>query len=185
MATFYLIRHGEPDYKTISDAGFFGFGVNFAPLTEKGILQAELTSMDERLLDAELIVCSPYTRALQTANIISSRINKKIVVEPLLHEWINDKTNTLSSDKEAKELFKEFLACKGVYHEGRTPRWEDVASLSARVKSVADKYASCNKVIFVCHGMVSRVLARSNGMSFAEIIECKYENGQALPRFFD
>ena len=185
MATFYLIRHGEPDYNVIADAGFYGFGVNFAPLTESGIMQAEQTAKDKRLLDAELIVCSPYTRALQTASIISRFVNKKIVIEPLLHEWINDKTNTLSSDEEARGLFEEFLSCRGVYPEGTEPRWENVNSLIERVKSVADKYSNYNKIIFVCHGMVCRVLARTKGLSFAEIIECEYKKGQALPQFFD
>ena len=71
MALFYLIRHGEPIYDNMLEKGFWGFGRDFAPLSEKGIEQAEITAKDIRLKSAEIIVSSPYTRAMQTAQIIS------------------------------------------------------------------------------------------------------------------
>lgn len=117
MALFYLIRHGEPDYDAVADLGFFGFGRDLAPLTEMGIKQAEKTANDSRLQAADIIISSPYTRALQTAAIISRKINKGIIIEPWLHEWIADKTNTLSSGEEAAELSIEFNKYKGVYLE--------------------------------------------------------------------
>ncbi|MBO5110724.1 MAG: histidine phosphatase family protein [Clostridia bacterium] len=183
MALFYLVRHGEPDYDAVARLGFYGFGLNFAPLSEAGIRQAKQTAADPRLLEAELIVSSPYTRALQTAAILADALHKEIVVEPELHEWINDKTNTLSSDEEAARLFREFKENKGVYPDGEEKCWETVASLQARVRRVADKYATYNKVIFVAHGMVCKVLARAERMSYAEIIPCQYESGQEVPFF--
>lgn len=45
MALFYLIRHGEPNYEAVSSIGFYGFGRSFAPLSEKGIKQAEDTAV--------------------------------------------------------------------------------------------------------------------------------------------
>ena len=56
-----------------------------APLTDEGVQQAELASKNEILKGSDLIVLSPYTRALQTASIISK-------VEIDLHEFIPDKT---------------------------------------------------------------------------------------------
>ncbi len=56
MAIFYLVRHGEA------------------------------TAIDERLKSAQLIVASPYTRALETAAIISRETGLKIRVEVDLHE---------------------------------------------------------------------------------------------------
>lgn len=35
MALFYLIRHGEPIYDNMLEKGFWGFGRDFAPLSEK------------------------------------------------------------------------------------------------------------------------------------------------------
>ena len=90
MAMFYLVRHGEPDYDTVREAGFRGFGVDFAPLTERGVAQAENAAQDPRLKTARLIVSSPYPRALQTAQIISRATGLKVAVELDLREWIPD-----------------------------------------------------------------------------------------------
>ena len=178
MALFYLIRHGEPDYESVSKLGFYGFGRSFAPLSESGVKQAEETAKDARLLDADLIICSPYTRALQTATIISREIDKEIVVEPELHEWIADRTNSITSSDEVAMLGKEFQECKGVYPEGQEMRWEPLSSLKTRIKRVADKYADYNKVIIVGHGMAFRALKYIENIAPGEIVECKYEKGQ-------
>ena len=134
MALFYLIRHGEPDYEAVGKLGFYGFGRSFAPLSERGLKQAEETAKDARLLDADLIICSPYTRALQTVEIISRKIDKEIVVEPELHEWIVDRTNSITSSDEVSMLGKEFQEYKGVYPEGQEMRWETLTSLRTRIK---------------------------------------------------
>lgn len=90
MALFYLVRHGEPTYDHMLENGFWGFGRDFAPLTEKGKQQAKMTAKDIRLKDAEIIVSSPYTRALQTAQIISRETGIPVEVEIALHEWMPD-----------------------------------------------------------------------------------------------
>ena len=178
MALFYLVRLGEPDYEAVSKIGFYGFGRSFAPLSERGLRQAEETAKDTRLLEANLIICSPYTRALQTAAIISRKINKEIVVEPELHEWIVDKTNSITSLEQVAMLGKEFQACKGVYPEGRDMKWESLSSLRTRIKRVADKYADYDKVIIVGHGMAFRALKYIENIAPGEIVECRYEKGQ-------
>lgn len=71
MAIFYLVRHGEPDYAALEGSAFFGFERDFAPLSKNGIRQARKAAKDERFKNAERIVSSPYTRALQTAQIIA------------------------------------------------------------------------------------------------------------------
>lgn len=178
MALFYLIRHGEPDYDAVANIGFYGFGRSFAPLSEKGIKQVETTAEDSRLSDADIIISSPYTRALQTAAIISRKINKEIIIEPELHEWIADKTNSLRSGEEAVELSIEFNKYKGVYPDDAQMKWEELKSLRERMKRVADKYAEYDKVIIVGHGMAFRTLTYIETMRPAEIIECRYEIGQ-------
>ena len=178
MALFYLIRHGEPDYESVSKLGFYGFGRSFAPLSEVGLKQAEETAKDDRLKDADLIICSPYTRALQTAAIISREIDKEIVVEPELHEWIVDKTNSITSSEEVAMLGKEFQEYRGVYPESKEMRWETLSSLRSRIKHVADKYADYDKVIIVGHGMAFRVLKYIENIAPGEIVECEYEKRQ-------
>lgn len=108
MAIFYLIRHGEPDYERIDTSPFYGFGRALAPLSERGILQAEAAAKDSRLKSARFIVSSPYTRALQTAHIISKNTGLEVKVELDLHEWLPDLTNQFSTSEESRTLAAEF-----------------------------------------------------------------------------
>ena len=36
-----FIRHGEPDYRELEDRSYTGFGIDLAPLSEKGRQQAQ------------------------------------------------------------------------------------------------------------------------------------------------
>ena len=69
-----FIRHGEPDFSEVDSRGFIGQGRDFAPLTKNGINQAEKVSKNPLLNNAQIIISSPYTRALQTAAIISKNL---------------------------------------------------------------------------------------------------------------
>ena len=113
MATLYLVRHGQPDYSGLQERGMFGFGRDFAPLSPLGVQQAEEAAKDPRLKQAERIVSSPYTRALQTAQIISLRTGIAVQVEPDLHEWVPDWTNQYRTSEESFRLSEDFVRCKG------------------------------------------------------------------------
>lgn len=36
-----FIRHGEPDYRELEERSYTGFGIDLAPLSEKGRKQAQ------------------------------------------------------------------------------------------------------------------------------------------------
>ena len=63
----FFVRHGHPDYTEPKALGYPGFGNDLAPLDALGRSQAEQTARDPRLKQGQLIVASPFTRALQTA----------------------------------------------------------------------------------------------------------------------
>ena len=107
MATLYLVRHGQPDYSGLQERGMFGFGRDFATLSPLGVQQAER------------IVSSPYTRALQTAQIISLRTGIAVQVESDLHEWVPDWTNQYHTSEESFRLSEDFVRCKGEYPAGK------------------------------------------------------------------
>ena len=178
MATFYLIRHGQPDYSLLNEFGFYGFGRDFAPLSESGISQAYHAAKDPRLQLADIIISSPYTRALQTAHIISSVTGIPVIVEVGLHEWIPDLTNTYTSSEESFRLSAEFVSYKGVYPEGRSMRWESLEHMRRRMRAVADRYENYEKVIVVGHGMSFRTLTYIEKMLPCEIVDCTYRSDQ-------
>ena len=82
----YMIRHGKADYSYCDSHNFIGHGNDLAPLSENNISDVVNMSKDKRLKEASIIVSSPYTRALQTASIISKEIGLDIKIEPDLSE---------------------------------------------------------------------------------------------------
>lgn len=148
-----LIRHGQPDASRLISQAAWGIGVNFAPLSELGVRQAEEAAGDSRLAGAQLIVCSPYTRAMQTAAVISRRTGLSIAVEPGLHEWLPDLACT-DRPEEEKALSADFLAHKGRWPAGQTRRWETVDQMSGRVMQALSRYSAYEKIIAVCHAAV-------------------------------
>ena len=173
MALFYLVRHGEADYSQMMESGFFGFGRDFASLSKIGIEQVEKMAKDERLKTAQIIVSSPYTRALQTAAIISRETGLKFCVEVDLHEWIPDKTNQYKTSQEAFSLAKEFYENKGVYPKGQQLKWETFEEVRKRMQRVVEKYAGYEKVIFVGHSMAFEALTGIENIKPAEINDWK------------
>ena len=151
---FYLVRHGKTDYSEKDTKIYQGFGVNLAPLSDKGIEDARRAAEDERLSGLDLILSSPYTRALQTAAIISERTGAPIRVETELHEWLADRKYRYVSDKKAGKRYRKYIRCEGVYPKGKKKPWEDKASLRARMDRVLDRYQDAGKVAVVCHGMI-------------------------------
>ena len=138
-----FIRHGQPDYSNIKNTDPIYFS-NLAPLTNNGIQQANDINLTE-LKDAKIIISSPYTRALQTASIISLNLNKQIIVEPLLHEWLPDKT----FDSKVLDFYKyneAFIKNEFVYN------FETNAEMKNRLEKVIDKYVDVyDNIIIVGH----------------------------------
>ena len=151
-----FIRHGEPDYKPCWEREFIGHGKDLACLTPEGVKRADEVSRNSILDGSELILVSPYTRALQTAAIISKNIQLDITVEIDLHEFLPDKTFQYKGKEESDLLHKDFLDCLGSYPSGETRIWETIEEIKNRVIAVMKKYLSYNKIIVVAHGGVIR-----------------------------
>jgi len=171
-----FIRHGEPDPTQVDERGWIGQGRNFAPLTEMGIQQAEAVSKHPLLDGCQIIVTSPYTRALQTAAIISKNTGLEIHVEIDLHEFIPDKTFQLRGAEENKLLHEEFLACQGEYPVGETRKWETITEIIQRTKPVLDHYVDMGyeKIMIVTHGGVIRRYTGVALIEHCEVFEINY-----------
>lgn len=178
MAKFLFVRHGEADYSHCLDRGFTGLGIEMAQLSEIGKEQIKATSTDSRLQGADLLISSPYTRALQSASIIARSVNLDIHVEVDVHEWMPDKTFQCKNDADIDSLHSDFEKHKGVYPEGATRLWEDCLSVKKRALSVLEKYKHLEKVIIVCHGYLISMTTADNYQKVinnGEIIEFIYD----------
>jgi broad specificity phosphatase PhoE len=170
-----FIRHGEPDYIPCDKRGFIGQGRDLAALTENGIFQAEQVSKDPILLKSEIIVSSPYTRAMQTAAIISKNINRNIFVETDLHEWLPDITFQYQTSEQSVMLYKDFCNNRGIYPTEKTKKWETIDQIINRVVPTLNKYLSYKKVIIVTHGGVIRCFVDKGEIEYCKAYEIEFD----------
>lgn len=151
-----FIRHGEPSYDKVHDLSLVSY---LGELTPDGIQQAKKVASDRRVCEAQLIVCSPFTRALQTAAIISRETLLPIAVEPGLHEWLADKSHQLTLDPEyGKASYHEFVDHNGIRDESCIYNWESAEEIAARAYPVMEKYRKLGykKIVVVAHAMLIR-----------------------------
>ena len=177
----FLIRHGQPNYSLIKDKEFRGHGLDLAPLSEEGKNQIKQTAQNLLLRQAEIILSSPYTRALQTAAIISTQIQLPIEVEIDLHEWLPDQTFTYQTKSEMNSLHRDFYCNKGVYPPGEPKKWESLAALQTRVAKVFAKYTGIYETIIVtCHSMVIKSIAWQRNIDYGELVVVNYDPRKPL-----
>ena len=161
---FIFVRHGEPRYDEVTERGYFGMGYDLGKLTDRGVSQAEKRSLDPIFKGAELIISSPYTRALQTAAIISRITQIPLTVENDLHEWMPD--TKFLFDYDMHNVFQDYWDAQGKRNDSHIYRWETYDDLKKRVQLALIKYKNYKKVIVVCHGIVMSTMTR-----FDDVIE--------------
>ena len=167
---FYFVRHGKTDYSERNTGIYQGFGVNLAPLSEKGIHQINKAASDPRLAGADLILCSPYTRAVQSAAILSKKLKADIRVETGLHEWVADTGYHAVTDKEEDSAYEAYIRNQGK-HSSDSERWEEKDALRSRVLNVLKKYAAFQKVIVVGHETMIRAVTDCEHIKCGTIVE--------------
>ena len=168
---FYLIRHGEPDYSEKNTKIYQNFGEQLCPLTSKGCKQIKETAQDERLKSATIILSSPYTRAIQTAAILSKELGIEIAIETDLHEWLANKHYIYENDVTALQNLSEFDANGGCYPNGEERNWETFELMKSRANFVLQKYKDYGNVIVACHGRLMQALTGLHHPTHGEIFE--------------
>jgi len=152
-----------------------GHGLDLAQLTENGIAIAENISFDNRLDKAEIIVSSPYTRALQTAAIISKNRQLDIRIEVDLHEWMPDLSFQYSSKEEAQKASELCSEHKGVCPNDSVIKFENLIDVFNRAKNALLRYRKYKKIIVVTHGIVMRQFSFASEIPFCGISEIDFD----------
>ena len=156
-----FIRHGEPNYENVKKLNLVSY---LGELTPLGISQAEKVADDERLKGSALIVSSPFTRALQTASIISRKTQIPLVVEPMFHEWLNDTTHLSTLDPVyGKAAYHEFLDNSCEHNSDCIYNWESASDVAKRAFAGMSKYHDMgyDKIIVVAHSVLIRIFGYS------------------------
>ncbi len=166
----YIIRHGE----TVWNLAKRKQGQKDSPLTLKGVEQAKRTAdlIKKEFIDKELsdykIVISPQWRCQQYASIICESVGIDFM-NCITEECLKEHSFGLwegKTEEEIEDAFPGFLERryrKENYWNYIVPMGESYELLSERISSVLDKYEG-QKIIFICHEMVSKVM-RGNLMN--------------------
>ena len=177
MTPFYLIRHGEAAWSAMRARGVQGRDFNFVELTPTGVAQIEALADDPRLRSAEAILSSPYTRALQSAAILSRRFDLPIHIEYDLHEWLYDRDPyALFVADEVERRRQHFFAFDRFAPPPETHAWESAFEVRARVEAVLRAYAHCSTAIVMGHVGVIFSLTGQVKVGLGEIIEFQLEH---------
>lgn len=175
-----FIRHGEPDYDSLKNIDLNKISKNIAPLTTKGIENAEKVSYQETLKDADIILSSPYTRALQTAYIINKNLGKQIIIEPDLREWECEIDYNPFNNELEKHIEKEFHLFNGKHTNECKYDWESLSDLGIRAINVIKKYDNYKKIIIVTHAMLIRQFYYDPIIKYCFPIEVEYSHNMKL-----
>jgi broad specificity phosphatase PhoE len=164
LRSFYFIRHGETDWNVERRLQ----GSSDIPLNAKGREQAHLAAQNTADLPIEIIVSSPLSRALETAEIINTNFNVELIVDDRLaekhygdfegkflaerEEWYK---KTLQENPNVKIFGNGYPAIKNAEpYDDFTYRIEEV------LNNYLNKYADKN-ILFVAHAGVFRAIHRS------------------------
>ncbi|ALO03106.1 phosphoglycerate mutase family protein [Lactiplantibacillus paraplantarum] len=167
----YLIRHSEPTYQQVTSAGLTGFGRELGGLTDRGIILAQQCAQQPLFAQVQLILSSPYTRALQTALEIVRFNDVPLKVELGLHEWLPDQTGTRTdTDEQAGQAYKLYRQHMGERTAASPLPYESAAEIKAQVLATFSKYAaSYDCIACVTHGEVMRQFGDHNDVDYCGV----------------
>ena len=164
-----FVRHGEPDYRELEERSYTGFGMDLAPLSEKGRQQAQELCQNPLLQSANLLVTSAVTRALETASYLIRDRQLPLFVEPFLHEWQVYESG-IEKFEQARELFFENNGCL----PARSPvQYETAEQMKVRFFRALSKYRDYETVALVAHRMLIRQFVPDEQIDFCQFVECE------------
>ncbi|MBR5970814.1 MAG: histidine phosphatase family protein [Lachnospiraceae bacterium] len=176
MTTFCFIRHGQDDTREAGTGIYRDQGHDMLTLSPKGIAQVNEAAKDPRLAGADLILTSPFGRAMHTAAILSKTLQVDLKVETNIHEWRADRElRWVPKTEDAEASFREMNALGGIDTPDRKYNWETADMVRARVNGVLEKYTHLKKVIVVTHGTLTQLFLGVAHPGNAEIFEYQTE----------
>lgn len=149
-----FIRHSEPDYSMFDKNKINPIEKNFAPLKDTWIGRTYLIGDDVRLVNASIILTSPYTRAIQTAIMINRKLNLPVLIDLDIRQWQPDGTGAYVEKNIHIKRRNEYIKYDGNPSQKGDFNWESRDSIKKRVLPAISKYKQLGKIIVVTHSIV-------------------------------
>ena len=171
-----LMRHSEPDYSQVDHNQLVGYGRDISRLTDRGISLAQNASLKKELDAVQIVLSSPYTRALETAGEIIRHRDIHLKVELGLREWQPDMTGKkLESGEQADLALKYFNDANGQLDPKSPLIYETREQMLNRLNQVFQKYVDRYQTILcVTHGVLMRQLVPQEQIDYCEILPYDY-----------
>lgn len=170
-----FVRYSEPDYSMLDQhhrpQDYRGFGRDLAPLTDRGRSLAVQVARNLMLKEADVIISSSITRALETATYIVRETNLPLLVEPFFHEWRPDINGLNYTEETLSIAYEAFHAHHGRLAQDCPIRYETADEVRERFIAALEKYRNYETVVIVCHGMLMRQSCPQEKIDYCQIIE--------------
>lgn len=155
MKKLFYIRHGETEH----NFNAMWAGRVETPLTKKGIKQAKEAgkTLGKSDLKIDLIICSPLSRALDTAKHVAKEIGY-----PVEKIQINDLFIERSFGEMEGKSWTKFMKEYPLEHMDRVDGAETIADLDARARKALEYVKSLpeDNILVVGHGSFGRAFIR-------------------------
>ena len=142
----YVVRHGETEWNAINKV----LGRTDIPLNSKGIEQAHEMACSLKGREIDVFLCSPLTRARQTADIISAETGIRYSIDERLIE------QDFGAFEGIDRFAAEYQAAKREYFV-RYPGGESYFDMAARVFPLIKELQEKNALL-VTHGGICRII---------------------------
>ncbi|OOE73343.1 histidine phosphatase family protein [Salinivibrio sp. PR6] len=172
-----FVRHGKTDYSLADARQMSQLEKDYAPLQRACIPAIQSLADHPSLQHADIILSSPYTRALQTAEILNRQLQKELFVEHDLREWQADIKGSYIPLSERDRRWIEYRELFANGNEVTNAGYESATALYRRVTSVLDTYQDYNTIAVIAHFNVIESLVgyREQGIEYGEVIEVDYQ----------
>ena len=171
-----FVRHGKPDYRLADTRKMSQLEKDYSPLSRDTIPFLIEQSQHPCFKGAEIIISSPYTRALQTAEILNRQLQLELFVEHDLREWRADKLGAYISLSERDLRWSEYRKLLHAKQPMIDKPYETIQTLSKRVKNSLLPYKHHHKIVVVSHFNVLKSLIgyQQVGIECGGIIELNF-----------
>ena len=149
----YYIRHGQTDWNLMRK---MQGGQTDNPLNKTGINQAKETKEKLKDINFDVVICSPMTRARQTAKIITDGKNTPIIVDERLRER---KLGQAEGNPVTPEFEKKIWDYNlNMNLEGGEDLHEFNERIQEFIKDLKERYSEYESVLIVAHGGIAKIL---------------------------
>ena len=146
-----FIRHGQPDYRLADQRQMSQLEKDYAPLAREHIPFIAQQAKDPIFDGAQVMISSPYTRALQTAELLNRQLQLDLWVEHDVREWCADLAGGYIDLQERDRRWHQYRAHLQAGTQPSNVDYEDAASLKARTLAVLSRYRDADKLVLVAH----------------------------------